>query len=157
MRDAAKCTALVQAYIDDIFKKLNLGPVPIIKCEIVDINEEQWKINTNINLDELNKRTGVLGFRKEMPLIGEVQSNRLIWTAQKRGYDLFLGNVMSQVVGNKLQEAEDKSNKSERIITDLKSKVEFPDIWKGVNDNSLSIEDVLDIRKKAGKFRERLS
>jgi hypothetical protein len=88
------------------------GSPPKIECKIVDISPDTWNITTNFDFKELNKITGNrLNFRNEMPLIGEINSNRLIWTSLRKNYDLFLGDVMSQVMGNKLEEAEMKIKK----------------------------------------------
>lgn len=155
MHDNKKCEALIQPYVNEIYKKMKLGKPPTINCKIDDVSSGEWKIVTNINFKELNNLTNnKLGFRPEMPLIGEVQSNRIIWTSLQKGLDLFLGDVMGQVVGNKLEEAEITINKTEKVITDLKSKVEFPDIRASVNNGTMGAEDVFNIRINAGKFRQ---
>lgn len=154
MQDGGKVSILVQAYLDNIYKNLNVGKPPVIETRIDNLTPEKWNIVTNYNFRVVNELTqNKLDFRQEMPLIGEVQSNRLIWTSLIRGHDLFLGDVMSQVVGNKLEEAEEKINKAENVIDELKARVEFPDIRSLVNNGSLSIEEIFNIRIHADKFR----
>jgi hypothetical protein len=150
-----KVAILVQAYYDDLYEKLQIGKPPRIKCEILDTSKDSWNIKVNVDYKILDKLTNnKLVLRQEMPLIGEVTSNRLIWTALQKGYDLFLGDVMSQVVGNKLYEAEEKINKTENIISELEERVEFPDVRAGVNSGTLTVEDILNLRIHANKFRE---
>lgn len=154
MKDNKKCAILIQTYIDNLYKNLELGPPPEVNCQIMDTAADRWNIKTNLNFGDLNKlASNKLGFRPEMPLIGEVQSNRLIWTGLKYGFDLSLGDVMSQVVGNKLYEAEEKMDKTKVTLDNLKSKVEFPDIRKLVNEDTISVEDIFNIRIHADKFR----
>jgi len=154
MQDGRKVSILIQAYLDDIYKKLKAGKPPIIETRIDSWTPEKWNIVTNYNFTIVNDLTqSKMDFRQEMPLIGEVQSNRIIWTSLIKGYDLFLGDVMSQVVGNKFEEAEEKINKAENVIDELKARVEFPDIRSLVNNGLLGVEEIFNIRIHAEKFR----
>jgi hypothetical protein len=89
-----------------------------------------------------------------MPIIGEAHSNRLIWTASKYFIDLYLGDVMSTVVGNKLLECNLQTNKNQIVVSQLHDKVMFPDIRKLVNNGELDITTVMNIRKHGKKFRQ---
>lgn len=155
LKDPQKCNMLIQAYVDKIFSYFKLGTPPKIDCKIINLSDEEFQIQSNINFKTLDQYTSnKLGFRPDIPIIGEAQSNRLIWTASKYGYDLYLGDVMSTVTGNKLREATKTLRKTKEIITILKENVEFPDIRKEVNEGNLNIEFIMNIRKKGNKFRK---
>jgi len=68
--------------------------------------------------------------------------------------DLYLGEPIASLVGDKLYESATKIDKSKSIIEDLKGKVEFPDIRKFVNEGVIGFDEVMVLRNKSIKFRK---
>ncbi len=86
-------------------------------------------------------------------------SNLYINCAARLGSDIFLSNPVGKVVGDKLYEISSieifkKDRKIQNVIENLQAKVEFPNIQQFVNEDKIDFEKVLEIRKKAKKFRE---
>lgn len=86
-------------------------------------------------------------------------SNLYINSAARLGSDLFLSNPVGKVIGDKLYEISNleistKDRKIQNIIENLEAKVEFPNIQLFVNEDKIDFEKVLEIRKKANKFRQ---
>jgi hypothetical protein len=82
-----------------------------------------------------------------------------IKAAGKLKCDLFLSKPISKIVGNKLYEISDfeisKSDiKIQNIINKLEAKVHFPDLRRLVNSDVVDFNKVLEIRKKAKRFRD---
>jgi hypothetical protein len=94
-----------------------------------------------------------LHFHEQTPLNASAISNRLIWSAANLNCDLYLSKPMGIVIGDKLYETGLRVLKTKSIVDTLQKAVEFPNVRSLVNDSKLSLEDVLSIRKKAGKFR----
>ena len=86
-------------------------------------------------------------------------SNLYIKAAGKLKCDLFLSKPVSKIVGNKLYEISDfeisKSDiKIKNTIDKLEAKVEFPDLQRLVNSDVVDFNKVLEIRRKAKRFRD---
>src|SRR5690606_25376929 len=95
-----------------------------------------------------------LGFHLGMPLTALAICNRLIWSAAQLNLDLYLGSPMATLVGDKLYESQVKALKTENLIHQLNTEVEFPDIRRLVNQRKIGLDSILEIRKKSRKFRE---
>jgi hypothetical protein len=61
---------------------------------------------------------------------------------------------MSRLVGDKLFESVSQNQKLKTIIESLHEEVEFPSIRKLVNTGVLKLNDVIEIRRKAVRFRK---
>ena len=61
---------------------------------------------------------------------------------------------MSLLVGDKLYETAKTAIRSTELIQELKIGVEFPDIRNIVNTGHLSFVDIIQLRRKARRFRE---
>jgi hypothetical protein len=92
-------------------------------------------------------------FSAETVLMGLAQGNRILWSAAESGRDLYLPTPMSRLVSRKLMETNDCRGHTRDLIESLKSEVDFPDVRVLVNSGALSLEDVLKLRSKAGRFR----
>jgi len=146
---------VIQTFIDEVFRYRGLGIPPKIKTTIDKSIKDQIRIIWNTDLSQLAKVAGAnLNFNPGTPLVAFAQSNRFIWSAAATGFDLYLPNPISRVVGNKLYEASQKNQKLTGIIDTLKAEVDFPDIQELVNQGRLKLKDVLFIRNKATKFRD---
>lgn len=94
-----------------------------------------------------------LNFDAGKPLTAGAHSNRLLWSAATMDCDLYLGQPMSVLVGDKLYESEKQLDKTHFVIDELKATVEFPDIRQLVNNRQIGIDEILRIRNKAQRFR----
>ena len=61
---------------------------------------------------------------------------------------------MSALVGDKLFEAATQIQKTREVIAQLEAKVEFPDVRSLVNQGTIGLAEVIEIRKRAGRFRK---
>ncbi len=156
LKQAERIDLLTQAYVDHIFKNFqpDVKP-PEIHSTIVNPENDQFTINFNYDFKKLDELLGIPGyFRADMPLLGEAHSNKYIWTSYKYGWDLYLGDVMSTVVGNKLLEVDQNVNKSQKVISKLAEKVEYPNIRQLVNTGFVDIDFVMKVRSHGSKFRK---
>lgn len=155
--DKHKCDMLLQSFLNNFYIKLNLGHAPIVDSKVENKkydDEELWRTNWYFDFRKINELSeNQIDFRNEMPFLGLANSNKFLYSAAKNNFDLFLGDVMSDVTGNTIAEANAKSNSIKKTIDMLESKVEYPDIRTAVNSNILNIETVIQIRNKAKKFR----
>ncbi|MDD3101935.1 MAG: hypothetical protein PHE59_02215 [Patescibacteria group bacterium] len=149
------CNIIVQSFVDELYKEFDFGKPPVISSKINKMGEK-INISWNINFDELNKKTNnKFKINPGIPLHGIAHCNRIIKTASLIESDICLGEVMSSLVNNKLSEINLKNNdKVLNIIKELNQEVEFPDIRGLVNNNLITFKDILEIRKKALKFRK---
>jgi len=146
---------ILQSFVDEVFAYRKLGTPPKVAVEITQKAAGKHDIKWNINFDWLSETAGKpLNFSESTPLTANAHSNRILLTGATLGCDLYLGNPIGSLVGNKLYESSLNSAKSHSVIENLKEKVEFPDIRGLVNCDQLGLADILAIRKKSGKFRE---
>lgn len=144
---------IVQSLIDEIAKVVDLGEVPEIRTEISYFNEE-ITVTHNYDLNSLNQRlNGKLNIHPSTPLAGALACNKYIWSASRLECDLYLGNPISSLVGDKLYEVGWKADKSKKIIEQLNTEVEFPSIRNLVNSGVVGWNEIRQIRAKSKKFR----
>ncbi len=154
-QNPARCTLLLQAFLDEIYPMINLGNPPNIATVIQNLNDGRHRITFNINFDQLSKLLGKnLNFHLSTPFTAAAHCNRLLWSAANLNCDLYLGRPMSTLVGDKLYECGYKAAKLKDIIEQLNAEVEFPDIRSLVNAGKLNLDNIFLFRKKAIKFRE---
>ena len=151
--DPRRSALLVQALIDEIYPYLGLKTSPTITTTIESL-ENGNRTTYNISFDEISKRLRQqLNFHGGTPLTGIAHCNRLLWSASLERCDLYLGNPMANLVGDKLFESHLRNVKLKETIDELNQEVEFPDIRKLVNDGKIGLKEILEIRKKAKNFR----
>jgi len=151
--DPRRSALLVQALVDEIYPYLGLKTPPTITTTIESL-ENGNRTTYNISFDEISKRLGQqLNFHGGTPLTGIAHCNRLLWSASLESCDLYLGNPMANLVGDKLFESHLRNVKLKETIGELNQEVEFPDIRKLVNDGKIGLKEILEIRKKAKNFR----
>jgi hypothetical protein len=144
---------IVQSFIDEVYPLLKLDNVPTITANIEAV-QNGHNTTYNINFVELSEALGKdLNFDRGTPLTGILHCNRLIWSAAQEKCDLYLGNPMANLVGDKLYESHSHSTKLKETICELNEEVEFPNIRKLVNEGMLDLKDILRIRKEAKRFR----
>jgi hypothetical protein len=152
-RNPARQTLILQAFIDNLYAMRGLGEPPQIEAR-VEMNSSGGKIHWNIDLDAIAKYAGKnLKFHKGVPLAAAAICNRTLWSAAQFHCDLYLGQPMSMLVGDKLFESSLLLCEPQKVITELNAKVEFPNIRELVNNGDISFSEVLTIRKKAKRFR----
>ena len=152
--DPKRSALLVQSFVDEVYPLLKLGDTPSITATIEAVPNGH-RTTYNINFNDLSRVLGRnLNFDRGTPLTGILHCNRLIWSAAQQKCDLYLGNPMANLVGNKLYESHLRNTKTKETISQLTHKVEFPDIRKLVNEGKLDFAEILRIRNKAKRFRD---
>jgi len=149
-----RAALLVQAFIDEVYPILGLKNIPEVKVSVVKKGYDH--ITTwNLNFDQLSQSLGKsLNFNKATPLVGQIHCNRLLWSAANLGCDLYLSSPISVLVGDKLYESNERITSPHSIIDQLVAEVEYPDIRKLVNRGKIGLNEVLELRNKAVRFRE---
>src|SRR2546422_2444730 len=155
-KDCRRNALIVQAFVDKLYRFRGLGRPPEITATIVPKADGTGdRLTWNVNFDQLAQLAGqALNFNPGTPLTAGAHCNRQLMSAAKERCDLFLGQPMSSLVGDKLYETVRTTVRLNETVEQLKAEVEFPDIRRLVNSGDLKFEDVLTIRKRAAKFRE---
>lgn len=144
---------ILQSFVDELYRFRNLGHPPQIEAKVTS-SGDQINIQWNIDFAEITKLAGKeLHFHGQTPLNASAISNRLIWSAASLNCDLYLSKPMSIVTGDKLYETGFRVLRTNSIIDTLQKAVEFPNVRNLVNEAKLNLDDVLFIRKNAGRFR----
>jgi hypothetical protein len=151
--DPQRHSLVLQSFVDELYRIKRLGRPPKIEASVVS-DAAGHHVDWGVSLDELTRIAGPeLNFHPGTPLIAVAHTNRLLWSAAQLSSDLYLPQPMAEVVGDKLYEATERIAKAGNIIEDLKEEVEFPDVRQLVDDGKLGVKEVLELRRKAGKFR----
>lgn len=148
---------IVQALVDELYNLKSLGHPPSVQATVhQSINSRNLHhVTWNVDLDMLARTVGPnLGLGPTLPLSAAVIANRNIWSADKLKCDLYLPRPLSVIVGDKLYEAGQVVAKTKDVIDQLEAEVEFPDVRRLVNEGHLDFKAVLEIRKKAARFRQ---
>lgn len=152
--DPERWAILIQALLDEVYPMLNLKKPPIVKSQIVEARGKMH-ITWNVNLDQISEALGKeLNFHRGSPLTAAGNCNRLLWSGAELGCDLYLPSPMSTLVGDKLYESGERLNRSKKIIEQLETEVEFPDIRRLVNNGQIGLKEVLELRQKGNRFRK---
>ena len=152
--DVRRNALLIQSLVDEVYPFLELGTPPVIVATIEKLPDRN-RTTYNINFSELSRLLGGnVGLDLGSPLTGIAHCKRLIWSAAQEKCDLYLGNPMANLVGDKLYESNLRSTKLKENIGQLNQEVEFPNIRKLVNEGKLDLSEILKIRKKAKRFRD---
>jgi hypothetical protein len=151
-----RSSLIIQALIDELYAIKKIAKVPEIKATVNrDPSRDVHIVNWNINFTDLSLVAGFdLKLNRGSHLTANAHSNRFIWSASSLGADLFLPRPMSRLVGDKLFESVSQNQKLKTIIESLHEEVEFPSIRKLVNTGVLKLNDVIEIRRKAVRFRK---
>src|SRR5689334_10552025 len=151
---------MAQQLVNEIYRIKKLGKPPRVQAYVRDAGEGEFDVTWNIRLSELpavEVESNIKG-ADTLPLSIAAQANKYLWAAERLHCDLFLARPVSALVGDKLFEAGEVAVKSriktQNVIEELEIKVEFPDLRKFVNLDKIDFKRVLEIRKKATKFRE---
>lgn len=153
--DPRRNALLLQAFVDDIYRIHGLGRPPEVSAVITPNHDGSTKsITWNLNLERLSALAGsILHFGVATPMSGGAICNRLLWSAAQRRCDLYLGSPMAHLVGDKLYETVATPIRTTETIDELKENVEFPNVRRLVNDGTLNLGDVLELRARANRFR----
>ncbi|MFC1614823.1 hypothetical protein ACFL5K_05950 [Gemmatimonadota bacterium] len=154
--DPQRNALILQSFVDELCRIRGLGKPNKVTASVKSSEDGiTQNIRYNINLNELSRIAGSkLNFHNGIPLTASVHSNRLIWSAALLSCDLYLGQPMGMLVGDKLYESTERIAKAGSVIEDLKAKVEFPDVRSLVNSGVIGFQEILKIRHKAKKFRD---
>jgi hypothetical protein len=151
--DPKRGALVAQAFVNEVHEgKAKMGRPQTVTPE-VEKRAGKLTVTWNVDFPVLGKALGEPGFDARTVVVSAIHANRLIWSAAELGSDLFLGSPMSAIVADKLLEVEVRAGRPKEILEQLESSVEFPDVRKLVNDGSFSIDEVLLLRSKAGRFR----
>lgn len=152
-QDPRRKSLLLQALVDEVYPFLGLGNPPTITATIETLPGAN-RTTYNIDFEHLRRLLGTnVNFHGGAPLTGIAHCNRLIWSAAQEKCDLYLGNPMANIVGDKLYESHLRNTKVKETMGELNEEVEFPNIRKLVNDGEIGLKEILEIRKKAKNFR----
>jgi hypothetical protein len=152
-RDADKVALMLQVLVDEIYRLRGHAKAPQIKVGVEDNKNGTVTLHWNININILSEIAGPrFNITPAAPLTAGVISNRFIWSASDLKCDLYLGEPISMLVGNKLFEAA-KVTKIGHVISSLQQEVEFPNIRRLVNNDKVDLRDVLRYRDQGSKFR----
>jgi len=162
--DARRCGIIFQAFVDKLYKMRSLGRPPEIKVDIGPIIGQQAidlgrhgplrARSININLDLIKSECGSnLQFDWGVALAAGASCNRTIESARKLKADMFLGEPMSVLVGDKLYEVT-REIEMQANLQQLKERVAFPNVRALVNEGVIDLGHILEWRKKAKRFRE---
>jgi hypothetical protein len=152
-------TLIAQRLVNELYRAHAQGKAPAVQAVIEKKADGNHRIGWNFPSELLSLETKQKIERPMLlPLTGASEANKYIWSAAKLKCDLYLPRPISSVVGNKLYEANQVSPnpkaKPSDIIEQLEIKVEFPDLRRLVNENKIDFDKVLEVRRKAKKFRE---
>jgi hypothetical protein len=154
LQDPARDDLLIQAVFDEVYREYGVD-APVINCSVTSAANEQFTITANVDFNVLKEMTGGrVNFRPDLPIIGEAQSNRLLWTASEQDLDLYCGDVMGTVIGNKMETVDLQLSSHQGLVENLELQVDFPDIRAGVNSGQLDLGLVLEARKRGARFRQ---
>ena len=144
---------LIQSLLDEIHAQLQWKKPPKVTAVLRQVGDKS-RIEYSVDLAWISRKLGKnLNFHMGTPLTGIAHCNRLLWSAAQLNCDLYLGNPMGTLVGDKLFESQSKIIKVNNIIESLTFEVEFPAIRELINNGKLNLDDILSIRKNAEKFR----
>jgi hypothetical protein len=132
-----------------------------------NFDNDEYKIyEVEYNSDLINNlkilegtKTPLINSLSTLPLSESGRTNLIIRSAEKLNCDLFLANPISKTVGDKLYEISEFEKQHRRIkigevIDRLEGEVEFPDLRSFVNNGKIEFNKILEIRKKAKRFRD---
>jgi hypothetical protein len=155
LNSSERSSLIIQALVDELYAIKKIRKVPEIKATVQsDPLKGEHRIDWGINFADLSLLLEVdLGLNSGSPLTANAHSNRYIRSASSLGIDLYLPRPMSVLVGDKLYETASKSQKKLTTIESLQEEVEFPSIRNLVNARILKIDNVIEIRRKARRFR----
>ncbi len=151
---------MTQQLVNEIYRIKKLGKPATIEAYVRDLGQGEFNVTWNVKLNRLPavEVESNIKAADTLPLSTAAQANKYLWAAERLQCDLFLARPVSALVGDKLFEASEVAVKSkiktQNVIEELEIKVEFPDLRKFVNLDKIDFNRVLEIRRKATKFRE---
>jgi hypothetical protein len=151
--DPERCALLIQALFDEVYPILGLKEPPTVSAKVIE-DAGKVHIGWNVDFERVNQALGAdLGFTPGYPLSAAARCNRLLWSAAKLGCDLYLGSPMSLLVGDKLYESGQRLARPQEFVEQLEAEVEFPNVRELVNSQQIGLAEVLELRRKGGRFR----
>lgn len=151
---------MAQQLVNEIYRIKRLGKPPNISVEVKDLGGGEFNVNWNIPLNRLPALEAETNIKAAVtiPLSTAAQANKYLWASDRSKCDLYLARPISALVGDKLFEAEQTAVKSKikarNVIQELELRVEFPDLRRHVNLDKIDFNRILEIRKKAKRFRQ---
>lgn len=151
---------MAQELVNEIYRIKGFGKPPKLSVEIKELGDGQFMVGWNIPLNRLPALETETNIKAAvtLPLSTAAEGNKYLWVSDRLKCDLYLARPISTLVGDKLFEAGEAALRSKirtkNVIEELEVRVEFPDLRRYVNLDKIDFPRVLEIRKKAKKFRE---
>jgi hypothetical protein len=154
--DADTASVAIQAMLDDLYPLAKLGRAPTIRAEVRRDHRGtttlDWKVDLTL-LDAALKQRGV-AVHRGTPLWSLAAANRFLASASQQNCDLFAHSPMSRLLGAKLAEVGARDARIHDVIRTVQKQVEFPDVRLVVNGGRIGFGTVLELRRRASRFRE---
>jgi hypothetical protein len=151
--EAQRAAFLVQIVYDELYKELGYIKPPEVKATIDTTKPGLQLITWNVDFKEFARKLGPYQeFHPGSPLAGAGFGAKTLWSAAILGADLYLGSPLTAYASYKLEEGS-KRAKARAIISELITRVEFPDVRNLVNHGKIGVGETLALRECATKFR----
>lgn len=108
----------------------------------------------NINFQTIRPHLKNMNFGIHIPGTAVIQTHRIIYASRLHNYDVYLPNPIGSSVMAKLNSLEDNEKRFKQTIIELQDNANFPDIRTAFNLGEFSWREILDIRKRAERFRK---
>jgi hypothetical protein len=150
---------MTQQLVNEIYRIKSLGKPPRIQAQVQNLGGGKFNVSWNLKLNRLPavEVESNIKAADTLPLTTAAEANKYLWAADRLKCDLYLARPISALVGDKLFEAAETAVKSRtktrNVIEELEIQVEFPDLRRFVNEDKIDFNRILEIRKKAKKFR----
>jgi hypothetical protein len=153
LEEPRRAALLVQALMDDVHDLLPDGKRPEVTAEVTSGPKGRTTVKWSVDLKAIGLEIKDYRLDAHTPVAAAVQSNRLVWAAARHNLDLFSGPSLSRLIGDKLFEIASRGTRTQDVLEQLETEVEFPDVRSLVNSGRLPLSEVVRIRAKAGRFR----
>lgn len=108
----------------------------------------------NIDFESIKPYFENMNFGIHIPGTGIIQTHRIIYASRLHNYDVYLPNPIGSSVMAKLNSLEDRDKRFKQAVIELQNSENFPDIRTAFNLGEFSWKDILEIRKRAERFRK---
>ena len=144
---------LLQIFVDELYRKLGYVKPPTVRTRIKEEGDHRV-IDWGMNFDEVSEKLGPnLHFHAGIPLAGAAFGAKTLWSAAQLTADLYLGSPITAYAAHKLAQGS-RSARVGEIVERLIENVEFPNIRTLTNEEQVTISAVLELRRKAARFRD---
>ena len=146
--------ALLNSFLDELPSEKRKFFPPTIKVSARDLGEGKIQHQFNIDFTEINRIMPGKGFGMHLPGAGLIHSHRIVYASRLHNYDVYLPNPISVSVIGLMTGLTYENKRFKQTVTDLREEDNFPDIRGAFNRGDLTWKDIIEIRKKAERFRQ---